>query len=72
MITINARKSKKKPLSASEKKAYRKFNGKSYHLYKSGTKKIVDDYIKMYGIPKWASYRIIKVGTEYRLYMRRK
>jgi len=50
-------------------KAYRKFNGKTYTLYKSGTKKVVNDYIKSYGIPAKASYRIVKVGTENRLYM---
>jgi len=53
-------------------KAIKKINGKNYTLYKSGTKKQVDDYVKSYGIPKWASYRRIKVGNEHRLYMRRK
>lgn len=53
-------------------KAYRVFNGKRYTLYKSGTKTIVNSYIKQHGIPSWASYRIIKVGNEFRLYMRKK
>ena len=50
-------------------KAYRIFNGKRYTLYKSGTKKVVNDYVNTYGIPKKASYRIVNVGSEYRLYM---
>ena len=51
-------------------KAYRTFDGKKYTLYSSGNKKKVDDYLKKYGIPKNARYRKIKVGNEYRLYMR--
>lgn len=54
------------------KKAFKVFNGKQYTLYKSGTEKIVRDYVKKYGIPEWALYRIINVNGEYRLYMSRK
>lgn len=51
-------------------KAFRKFEGKQYTLYASGTKKKVQDYLKKYGVPKNAKYRIIKNAKEYRLYMR--
>lgn len=50
-------------------KAYRKFDGKRFTLYKSGTKRDVSDYHKKYGIPKNALYRKVKIGNEYRLYM---
>ena len=52
-----------------KQKAYRKFNGKIYTLYHSGSKKRVNDYIKKYGISKNMSKRIVKVGNETRLYM---
>lgn len=51
------------------KRVYRTFNGKKYTLYCSGTKKRVEDYVKRYGIPKNALYRVVVVSGEYRLYM---
>lgn len=50
-------------------KAYKVFNGRRYTLYKSGTKAVVNDYVEKYGIPRKASYRIVKAEGEYRLYM---
>lgn len=50
-------------------KAYKMFNGRRYTLYKSGTKSTVMEYVKKYGIPRKASYRIVKSQGEYRLYM---
>jgi len=55
---------------ANKKTPIKKFSGKEFTLYKSGTKKVVDDYIKQYGIPKNANYRIVKQGGEYGLYMK--
>ena len=55
-----------------ESKAYYYFKGKKYTLYKSGPKEVVNNYLKEYGIPKWAKAKKIKVGNEYRLYLTRK
>ena len=55
-----------------EKKAYHKFNGKTYTLYKSGTKKEVKSYVQKYSVSKNFNYRIISVNGEYRLYMIKK
>jgi hypothetical protein len=51
-------------LGAVKTQPYRNINGKKYTLYKSGTKETVLNYVKEYGIPKNAYYRIVKNGNK--------
>jgi hypothetical protein len=56
-------------LGAVKTQPYRNINGKKYTLYKSGTKETVLNYVKEYGIPKNAYYRIVKNGNKHFLYL---
>jgi len=52
-----------------EKYFFFRLHGKTYELYKSGSKSEVMNYIKTYKRPKRASYVVIKRNCEWRLYV---
>lgn len=56
--------------SLDSKKVFLNVDGLTYTLYKSGTKKQVEEYVNRYGIPKEAAHVITIVDGEHRLYMR--
>lgn len=59
-----------KKKSIAKRKAYKTFGGKRFTLYRTGAKRTVENYLKKYGIPKGAKYRIVKRGNDWHLYMR--